>query len=67
MDPATEFEIKWAGYNEITWEPRSNLHPELVADFEATAALWRNSRETAEHRRAVAAGREILDGMCDSS
>ena len=33
-----EYYVKWKGYddeeNDNTWEPASNLHPELVADFE---------------------------------
>ena len=28
-----EFEIKWMGYEETTWEPKTNLQGELVSFF----------------------------------
>lgn len=28
------YQIKWKGYQETTWEPRGNLHPEDIASFE---------------------------------
>ena len=31
----TQYEVKWEGYDETTWEPAKNLSGTLVEDFEA--------------------------------
>ena len=34
----SEYLCSWVGYDDQTWEPSENLHPELVADFERALA-----------------------------
>ena len=29
-----QYLIKWKGYSDVTWEPRSHLHPEAIKDYE---------------------------------
>ena len=38
-DGGTEYLVKWMGYDEPSdnsWEPESNIHPDLVAEYEAS-------------------------------
>jgi len=39
---ARQYKIRWDGYSEKwdTWEPRSHLHPEAIADFEKANDLY---------------------------
>ena len=41
---AQQLLVKWVGYDETdsTWEPLKNIHPTLVAEFQATAAKKRS-------------------------
>ena len=48
---ARQFLVKWVGYDakESTWEPRKNVHPDLVTDFEeAEAKLLRRYNDDDE-------------------
>ena len=35
-----QYLIKWKGYDEKTWERRSNIHPELVSDYEKESDIY---------------------------
>ena len=37
-----QYHVKWKGYKDTanTWEPRSNLHPEAIRDYELEAGVY---------------------------
>ena len=37
---ARRYLIKWKGYSDTTWEPRGNIHPSAITEFEKINGLF---------------------------
>ena len=45
----TQYEVKWEGYAETTWEPESNLNGSLVEDWEDAHRSTSEGADTAKN------------------